>query len=403
MCSHLEVRGQLRSVIEPFRTESLPEQPDARIEEDFVELSRAIELLETERLRRLAEIDRRGIAARDGYLSTSSWLAVTERLPHGEARAKVRLARALEEMPQARRSLDDGEVSLSAVEVLARARKVDPDAFFAAEGLLVEAARRHTIRDLARVCAFWRDRVERDRFPDARERAQARRKLHASPTLDGMVRIDGDLDPVAGESVLVALRAVLDSEARDGAHDERTPAQRRADALGEICRAWLDLGERPEVAGERPHLTVTIDIDGLSDHRAGQLGHAGPVGPEAVRELVCDASLTRVVMRGSSEVLDVGRRTPVVSPAIRRAVVIRDRGCVFPGCDRPHTWCDAHHVRHWADGGATAVSNLVLLCRRHHRAVHDGFGLRMEGERPVFSRPDGSLLEDRAPPWEAAV
>jgi len=107
-----------------------------------------------------------------------------------------------------------------------------------------------------------------------------------------------------------------------------------------------------------------------------------------------------VVMAGPSEPLDVGRRTPVVSPAMRRAVIVRDRVCRFPRCDRPHTWCDAPHVVHWADGGRTAVSNLVLLCRRHHRLVHErgGFRLNLEAGRPVFRRPDGSILEGRAPP-----
>jgi hypothetical protein len=108
----------------------------------------------------------------------------------------------------------------------------------------------------------------------------------------------------------------------------------------------------------------------------------------------------RVVLNGRSEPLDVGRRTAVVPPAMRRAVIVRDRHCRFPGCDRPHTWCDAHHVLHWADGGATAVDNLLLLCRRHHRKVHEhgGFRLTFQDGRAVFNRPDGSVLEERAPP-----
>jgi hypothetical protein len=215
-----------------------------------------------------------------------------------------------------------------------------------------------------------------------------------------MVRVDGDLDPETGESLMTALRAVLDAESRSGVADDRAPAQRRADALGEICRQWLDLAERPTVAGERPHVTVTVDADALAASRgAGELDHAGPAGVEIVRRLACDASVMRVVLAGRSEPLDVGRRTPVVSPSMRRAVIARDRRCRFPGCDRPHTWCDAHHVVHWADGGPTALANLLLLCRRHHRMVHWGrFRLELSNGRPVFRRHDGSALVERVPP-----
>jgi hypothetical protein len=157
------------------------------------------------------------------------------------------------------------------------------------------------------------------------------------------------------------------------------------------------------VAGERPHLTVTVGVDDL---RAGgdgsaELDHAGPIDSDAVRRIACDASVRRMVLGPRSEPLDVGRRTSVVPPALRRAVIMRDRHCQFPGCDRPHTWCDAHHVDHWADGGQTTLSNLLLLCRRHDRMVHraGGFGLKKESGVAVFRRPDGSVLEaDRGPP-----
>jgi HNH endonuclease len=162
------------------------------------------------------------------------------------------------------------------------------------------------------------------------------------------------------------------------------------------------------VAGERPHVTVMVGVDSLGGDRyviergalpgTCEMDHVGPVSPSTARRLACDASLMRVVMSGRSEPLDVGRRTPIVPPAMRRAVIVRDRACRFPGCDRPQAWCDAHHVTHWADGGATALPNLLLLCRRHHRMVHDGFRLEMPEGRPVFRRPDGSVLEDRAPP-----
>jgi hypothetical protein len=134
--------------------------------------------------------------------------------------------------------------------------------------------------------------------------------------------------------------------------------------------------------------------------RRCELDHVGPVHPEIARQLACDASIMRVVMSAASEPLDVGRRTPVVPASLRRALVVRDGHCRFPGCDRPPAWSDAHHVHHWADGGPTALSNLVLLCRRHHRLVHERgwFTVEMSNGRPVFRRRSGTILEDRAPP-----
>jgi hypothetical protein len=386
--------SELRSAVEILRAEKLGDLSDARIEEDFAELQRAAELIDAERLRRLAEIERRGLYARDGHLSTASWLATTFKMAWGTAKEQVRIARALEEMPRTRQALDDGDLSMSRVRVLVAARDADPSAFRDSETALVEAACIHSVQDLRRVAAYWRQAVERQAALDGEEKLREHRRLRASVTFLGMVRIDGTLDPETGETLLTALQAVLDTESRSGPDgDERTPAQRRADALGEICRQWLDRGDRPTVAGERPHVTLTVDSDAVRDgsEPISEMDHIGPVQPSVSRRVLCDAAIRRIVMAGRSEPLDVGRQTPVISPAMRRAVILRDRHCRFPGCDRPHTWCDAHHLVHWADGGPTAFQNLILLCRRHHRMVHarHGFRLDLVDGRPVFVRPDG--------------
>jgi hypothetical protein len=349
--------SELRSVVEQLRAESLPELPDARIEEDFAELHQAIELLEVERLRRLAEIDRRTIFERDGHLSAASWLATRFKVAWGTARGQVRLARGLDEMPATRSALERGDISMSAVRVLVEARDADPEAFDRSEAQLVEAATIHSMNDLRRIASYWRQQTEREAALEGEEALRTRRRLHASLSFLGMVRLDGDLDPETGETLLTALQAVLDAEAHSGSGDDRTPAQRRVDALGEICRQWLDRSERPTVAGERPRVTVTVDTRTVADPDAiavepastSELDHFGPVDPEMVRRLACDASVRRVVLSGRSEPLDVGRRTSVIPPAIRRAVIVRDRHRRFPGCDRPQTWCDTHHVVHGAE------------------------------------------------------
>lgn len=180
----------LRSALEEYAVADVATHPDARVVDDLCELQRVSELLELEKSRRIAEIARRGIHERDGYLSTTSWLGSTFRLSGGAAREAVRVARGLEQMPVVRRAFRDGEISLAAVKVLAHVREAAPEAFRGAEELLVGAARLHTVAELHRVASTWREQVLAERF-DLREG----RRLHASLTLGGMVRIDGDLDP----------------------------------------------------------------------------------------------------------------------------------------------------------------------------------------------------------------
>src|SRR5205823_8904495 len=198
--------------------------------------------------------------------------------------------------------------SMSAVRALVAARDADPLAFKDCEKELVEAARIHSMGDLQRIAGYWRQAVERERALEGDEKLREQRRLHASVTFLGMVRLDGNLDPETGETLLTAIRAVLDAESRSrGEEDERTPAQRRADALGEICRQWLDLSDRPTVAGERPHLSVTVGADALGGAGSdSELDHAGPIPAEIARRLACDASVMRVVMSGRSEPLAVG-------------------------------------------------------------------------------------------------
>jgi hypothetical protein len=406
MTSERARAAELRSVVDVLGSEHVAGLPDELLTEDFSELQRVSERLETQKLRWLAEIDRRKLHERDGHLSCVAWLVDVHRLSPGEAHEQVRLARALDGHTSTREALQRGEVSLASAKVLARAKEAEPEAFLTSEELLLEAARALPVRDLSRVVGSWRERVSQGALDEER---YARRYLNARPTSSGMVAVDGSLDPECGEHLMTALGAVMDADARSRTEeDSRSPAQRRADALGEVCRRFLDSSDRPVVAGERPHVIVTVGLQELQGSteapgqglgEAAELGATGPVGTATALRLSCDAAVSRVVLSASSEPLEVGRRTKVVPPGLRRAVALRDRGCRFPGCSRPQAWCDAHHVRHWARGGETSLSNLVLLCRRHHRSVHTGgFGLEMDRGGPVFSRPDGSVLEDRGPP-----
>jgi hypothetical protein len=250
--------------------------------------------------------------------------------------------------------------------------------------------------DFKTVVKNWKEAADDATARDDAGKQFESRHLYASPTLAGMVHTDGMLDPEGGEIFLAALDAATEPDSPDDPAGPRTPAQRRADALVAIATAYLgggytDGGTRPPV-----HLDAVITIP-PSDSDApfdlaslrDELERVGPVARWTVERLACDCSVGRVLMKGQSEVLDLGRKARVISKAQRRALVHRDRHCAFPGCRRPPRNCDAHHLVTWLEGGPTDLDNLVLLCRRHHVLVHEG-GWRLT------RLPDGTI--DAKPP-----
>jgi hypothetical protein len=196
--------------------------------------------------------------------------------------------------------------------------------------------------------------------------------LELKPAAGGALFLRGFLDCEGGAT----LRTALEPLARRGGEDDLRHRDRRlADALVELAGHALDSGALPQSSGQRPHLQVTATLDtlkGLDGSPAGELEWGGPIATETVRRLGCDAAVARVLFDTESGVLDVGRARRVPAAATRRALQARDRGCVWPGCDRPASWSQAHHLRHWAQGGATDLDNLVTICRAHHWKVHEG-------------------------------
>ncbi len=163
----------------------------------------------------------------------------------------------------------------------------------------------------------------------------------------------------------------------------------------DLCR--LAANHTPQAGGEKPHVSVTVDLDTL---RAGTgtatLGSGVPITAGTARRLACDATIIPTVLGTAGEPLDLGRAARLVSTAQRRALVLRDQGCRFPGCDRPPQWTDAHHLTSWADGGPTDLDNLLLLCRWHHTAVHEGgWNLNLDTftNTVTATRPDGQPLD----------
>ena len=217
--------------------------------------------------------------------------------------------------------------------------------------------------------------------------------------------IEARLPPEQGALFIKALEAA-DAELREaqwkaeGATAESSAAswgQRQADALARCAEASLAGDGKSLPPGERHQVHVHIDVEALCNPEAkGESAIAdGPrIPPETVRRLTCDGSLVTHFQDGEGRGLDAGRRTRVIPPAMRRALVRRDGGCRFPGCSCQR-FVDGHHIEHWADGGETTLDNLVLLCRHHHRLVHElGFEVRRDDGHLHFYRPDGAPIED---------
>ncbi|MET8549032.1 HNH endonuclease signature motif containing protein [Micromonospora zamorensis] len=347
------------------------------------------------------EVDSRGLAVAQGASSTSIWLRERLRLSSRSARQLVQLAAAVDAAPQAvRDALLSGAMTVEQGRVVAETiaalpLEAGPEVADKATQLLVTWADRFdpTIlsrlgeRVLTHVAPALADQAELAALEKATERAVARQHVTLSEQQDGQVRLSGNLDT---ETASLLREAIDPLCAPAGEHDDRSPGQRRADALGEVCRLALRTGQLPDNGGDRPQLVVTVSLDELVNGvRAGILETGTPLTPGAIRRLACDAGVLPAVLGGDSQVLDVGRQRRLFNGPLRRALVLRDGGCAFPGCDRPSRWCDGHHVRHWADGGATALGNAVLLCGYHHRLIHRGdWMVRIAPDgRPEFLPP----------------
>jgi uncharacterized protein DUF222/HNH endonuclease len=427
--------GLLATAVDQLATEDQDALPDAEAARRVLVLRGLIERLEGQFLRELAGVDGRGAAGTDQGVpveSTAAWLRARTRMGYPDAHQRVRVARALHRgpLPGTAQALATGELSYAHAAALTRATQALPAATVAqAEPVLLEAARRLDPPRLRKVVGHLCEVADPDAAEQQAQRRHDRRGLWVAPTFEGMVAVDGLLDPEAGETLLTALEPLARPSTAD---DERSAAQRRADALTELARRQLEGGRLPQSGGVRPQVVVTVDLASLLGRPGLPGGEGGSVGPlpvETARRLACDAAVTRVLVArdrqhpvaehcgdgdpaghtgaadadpaaepsdhdpaaglaarlraamtllppalggAPPEPLEVGRATRVVAPAQRTALTVRDGGCRFPGCDRPVAWCDAHHLRHWLHGGPTDLQNLVLLCRGHHHAVHEG-------------------------------
>ena len=405
--------------LDAFGDASLWSMSTAEVATLVVALERVGRRVSAAQVSALAQADRSGIADQTGASSTPVWLHNVADLPVGIGRARLALHLALADRPVISAAFNAGDIGLEAATVVCSAIDALPGGVPAAmntdiEVLLVDIARDEGTKAVVQRSMEIAERFDPDGFERQEAEARSGRWLQLIRQHDGSLKMRGCLDK---ESAALAL-AVLDPLAAprpavDGVPDTRKPERRNADAFMQLCQ--LATPTLPDVRGERPHLFVTTTLESLERRLEGSPGwpprwssqtqHTEPgsleggylISAGAVRRIACDANIIPVVLGSAGQPLDIGRSTRLVNQALRRALILRDGGCAFPGCDRPPSWCDAHHIDHWADGGPTALCNLCLLCVHHHDRVHkDGWTIKMIDGRPWFI-PPAWLDPDRRP------
>jgi hypothetical protein len=325
-------------------------------------------------LRKLAEYDRSGDWRADGYANASAALQDQCRMDPGVAHGHVRLARRLEKFPEVAEAFGAGDISHGHARVIANAYTPTRAAELSnVETELVAAARELTPNDLTRAVKYVTDTIDGDGGAAA-DKADIDDSACYMSFSAGKLHFNGSCDQLTGEAIVAAVNAEM---ARDlQPNDPRSTPRRRMDALSFLCRLPLDRGELGESHGVRPHITATVDVLDIPGVTAGTVAkirveaRRNNLSETMLELLLCDCDISRVIMAGRSEVLDVGRATPKVSPAQWKALVARDQHCQAPGCKRPPDHCQPHHIWHWTRGGPTDLNNLVLLCWNHHRERH---------------------------------
>ena len=332
--------------------------------DEIAELSGHLDAAAARLLDLIREFDARG-GWNNGFRSCAEWLSWRVGLDLGAAREKVRVARALATLPRLAQALARGELSYAKVRALTRVATPE------IEERLLAIGRAGTAEHVERIVRGWR-RMDRKAERDEATRQHANRALYVYPAEDGTVTIRGRLSPEAGALLLKALtaaREALYQRERGGASaaqpadvsaETPTMAQQQADALQLLAETALHHGIDPGTPAEHYQVVVHVDATVLEDpDQPGQsvVEDGARVSAETSQRLGCDAS--RVVMKHDADgrIFEVGAKTRTIPPALRRALLHRDRSCRFPGCHG--RFCQAHHIRHWAQGGPTTLSNLV--------------------------------------------
>lgn len=369
---------------------------DEALSHQVVAVLALLERAQAAALAAIGEWDARERWADTGALNAGQFLARFAELPGREARVLAAAARSLRQTTLVGPALAAGELGVWKARALAKVRTPrTAEVFDDHEVTLLEEAQRLSVDDTIRLAGRWRQMADADGpAPD-----EAEQSARLSPTYGGRWRLDANLNAEGGAIFANVLDQIMGDLFRASENDGVPPrlgAELRADALVEMARRAS--AARDDAAAARPLVVVRVELDDL-ERRAGwpaTTEHGVALSWQTMNRLLCDADVCRVVTHGASRVIDVGRSERTATQAQRNALLIRDGGCVFPGCDRPPGWCQAHHIVWWEHGGTTDLSNLCLLCNRHHVAVHKGLFTitRDHNGQLLFTHANGTVLDN---------
>jgi hypothetical protein len=363
-------------------------------------LTRSVRRLRAAQLDEIHAVNATRSWARSGFRSVADWLAVNSHEAFGHCRLTVHLADRIQRMPNVRAAFARGDLAESALRLLADTwTELNAAAFARDEEMLLGWALRLPHRDLRMLIDTWKRHAASEAEADADDDKFRSRTLTITEQRDGTGHIDGVLEPEG----LALVRAAIGSLSMRAGDDQRTPGQRRADALVAMARASVDQQPRAGTKRSRPKVIATIsyhdlltgDAGGSLDTNQGRI----VVSTDAIRRLACDAGIHRLVQAPDGTTLDYGRQTRSVSDNLFEQLVARDHGCRILNCPIGPAACDAHHAVHWADHGPTRLDNLMLACWYHHHLLHEQHW-RIEplgAGHFILIDPDGKAHELRPP------
>ena len=363
----------------------------------------------------VGEVEARGLTGSRGASSTRAWLHGAHQVEPGEASMLVRTARSLRSgFESTGAGMAAGQVSLGQTRVIIRSVEqlpadLGPELASAGETLMVGYCQTFDPTALALIgrrlaeCLDPEGTQARDeqKLLEREKTAHGKRCLTISADKAGAGRYVRGYLNTEGAAILAAALDGLSAPIPDtaaGEKDSRSPAQRRHDALIELGRRQLQTGQLPATGGVKPRIIITIPYASLQNRAgAGRLNDGYPLSPSLVAYLGCDAEIVPAFLDGDGTLINLGRARRTFTGPARLALELRDRGCAWPGCDRPISWCEAHHVVPWSQSGRTDQNNGVLLCGYHHREIENGDWQVFVHHRRAWFRPPAWIDPARTP------